>query len=100
MIKPLIHKPSEELRATYSEWIKDTGLEGGEWEETNAVEDALDAQEPVPNNPRLEGDDEDEFAESDDGRSSFEAFKQWMGLRVKPFAPCRGRAITKSKHLI
>ncbi len=89
VIKPLIHKPSEELQTTYSKWIGDTGLEdGGELgvEETNAAEGALVAQEPVAG---LEADEENESEESGDGRSSLEAFSQWMSLHVSHFQALR-----------
>jgi len=83
VIKPLIHKPVEHLKGTYSKWFRDAGLEVMT-EERN--------REEVGNGQEAKGTEllcEDEFGNSDDVRSGFDSFKQWMSLHVSYFEALR-----------
>jgi len=83
VIKPLIRKPVEHLKGTYSKWFRDAGLEVMT-EEKN--------REEVGNGQEAKGTEllcEDEFGNSDDVRSGFDSFKQWMSLHVGYFEALR-----------
>lgn len=82
VIKPLIHRPLERLKGTYSKWFSDAGLEAMAEKNRGEVGNGQEAK-------GVELPSEDEFGNSDDARSGFDSFKQWMSLHVSYFEALR-----------
>jgi hypothetical protein len=86
VIKPMLHKPSEDLKRSYSGWIRNAGSEDEKNKEANGGEKDGNEQEDEAKGPGSQDEEqEDELGQWEDTRSGYESFNQWMGLHFCHF---------------